>query len=109
MVFQVRISRKAEIEIEAAYEWLKQSNASYADRWFQGLMNRLATLQEKPKRCSLATENNVFPEEVRQLLYGKRKNVYRILFVIRESTVFIVYVRHSKQALLTAEDWSEEE
>lgn len=108
MVFQVRIARKAEIEIEIAYEWLKQSNSSYADRWFRGLMNKLATLQEKPRRCSLAIENNVFPEEVRQLLYGKRKNIYRILFVIRDNTVYIIYLRHSKQALLTAEDWDEE-
>ncbi|MEA5468015.1 hypothetical protein VB714_03980 [Spirulina sp. 06S082] len=44
MVFQVRIARKAEIEIEMAYEWLKKRNANTADRWFRGLMNKLATL-----------------------------------------------------------------
>ena len=29
----------------------------------------IASLQEKPRRCSLATESDVFSEEVRQLLY----------------------------------------
>ncbi|WP_204103179.1 MULTISPECIES: type II toxin-antitoxin system RelE/ParE family toxin [Spirulina sp. CCY15215] len=108
MVFQVRISRKAEIEIEVAYEWLKKRNANTADRWFRGLMNKLATLQDKPQRCAFAIENEIFPEEVRQLLYGKRNNVYRILFVIRDDTVYIIHIRHSKQAPLTVQDWEEE-
>ncbi|MFM6897023.1 MAG: type II toxin-antitoxin system RelE/ParE family toxin, partial [Microcystis panniformis] len=47
-------------------------------------MNTIATLQEKPQRCALAVEHEIFPEEVRQLLYGKAKNVYRVLFAIRD-------------------------
>ena len=72
-------------------------------------MDKLATLQAQPRRCGLAIENDIFPEEVRQLLYGKPPNVYRILFVIRGDLVYVIHVRHSKQALLTAEDWDEEE
>jgi len=109
MEFQVQITKSAEIEIEVAYEWLKERNPSHSDRWFRELMDKVATLQVKPRRCTLAIENDVFPEEVRQLLYGKRPNVYRILFVIRNDIVYIIHVRHSKQALLTAEDWDEEE
>lgn len=110
MVFQVKLTRKAEIDIETAYQWLKQRNPDYADRWFRDLMNMLATLQEKPRRSALAIENDVFPEEVRQLLYGKKQQtVYRILFVIREDTVYILHVRHGRQAPLAAEDWTDEE
>ncbi len=36
-------------------------------------MNAVATLQEKPRRCALAIEHKVFPEEVRQLLHGKSR------------------------------------
>jgi hypothetical protein len=46
------------------------------------LMNAIATLQQKPRRCALAVEHEIFPEEVRQLLYGKSKNIYRVLFTI---------------------------
>lgn len=77
MAFQVRLTRKAEIEIETAYQWLKERNPDYADQWFRDLMDTLATLQEKPRRCPLAIENDVFPEEIRQLLYGKRQQSYR--------------------------------
>ena len=70
-------------------------------------MNAIATLQEKPQRCALAVEHEIFPEEVRQLLYGKPKNVYRVLFTIRGTTVNVLYVRHTGQAPLTVDDLEE--
>ncbi len=57
-------------------------------------MNAIATLQEKPKRCALAPETDAFVEEIRQLMYGKSRNKYRILFAVREDAVFILHVRH---------------
>ncbi|WP_107806395.1 helix-turn-helix domain-containing protein [Nodularia spumigena] len=66
--------------------------------------NAIATLQENPRRCNLAVEHEIFPEEVRQLLYGKSKNIYRLLFTIRDTTVYILYVRHSAQAPLTLDE-----
>jgi plasmid stabilization system protein ParE len=57
-------------------------NPEFADRWLRGLMNAIATLQENPQRCGLAIEHEIFSEEVRQLLYGKAKNMYRILYFI---------------------------
>jgi hypothetical protein len=70
-------------------------------------MNTIATLQEKPRCCALAIEHEIFPEEVHQLLYGKAKNMYRVLFVIRENTVYVLCVRHSAQAPLTLDDIEE--
>ncbi|AVQ70310.1 MAG: type II toxin-antitoxin system RelE/ParE family toxin [Microcystis aeruginosa K13-05] len=110
MVFQVEITPTATAQIEKAYRWYRGYNAEFADRWFRGLMNAIATLQEKPTRCALALEQTIFlPKEVRQLFYGKGKNVYRVLFTIRDSTVYVLYVRHSAQAPLTLEDIEDEE
>ncbi len=104
MRFQVEITPIAEAQIEQAYCWYRDRNPEFADRWFRRLMNAIATLQEKPQRCALAVEHDIFPEEVRQLLYGKPQNIYRLLFAIRETKVYILYVRHSAQAPLTVED-----
>ena len=109
MAFQVRTTKAAELQIETAYFWLKKRNSSYADAWFKGLMNAIASLQDKPRRCPLATENEVFSEEVRQLIYGKSRNRYRVLFTIRENIVYILFVRHTSQALLAEEDLGEED
>jgi plasmid stabilization system protein ParE len=104
MALQVEITPVAETQIEQAYFWYRERNPEFADRWFRGLMNAIATLQEKPQRCALAVEHGIFSEEVRQLLYGKSKNVYRILFTIRDTTVYVLYVRHSAQAPMTVDD-----
>lgn len=104
MTFLVEITPIAEAQIEQAYQWYRQQNPEFADQWFRSLMNTIATLQEKPHRCSLAIEHEIFPKKVRQLLHGKAKNIYRILFTIRGTTVYILYIRHSSQAPLTTED-----
>ncbi|MDJ0617700.1 MAG: type II toxin-antitoxin system RelE/ParE family toxin [Calothrix sp. MO_192.B10] len=104
MTLQVEITPIAETQIEQAYFWYRERNPEYADHWFRGLMNAIATLQEKPQRCALAVEHEIFPEEVRQLLYGKSKNVYRVLFTIRSTIVYVLYVRHSAQAPMTVDD-----
>ncbi|MBW4690224.1 MAG: type II toxin-antitoxin system RelE/ParE family toxin [Lyngbya sp. HA4199-MV5] len=104
MAFLVEITPIAEAQIEQAYQWYRERNPEFANRWFRSLMNAIATLQEKPHRCVLALEHEIFPEAVRQLLHGKAKNVYRVLFTIRETTVYILYVRHASQAPLTTDD-----
>jgi plasmid stabilization system protein ParE len=104
MTFQVELTPVAEAQIEQSYQWYRDRNPEFADRWFRGLMNTIATLQEKPQRCTLAVEHEIFPEEVRQLLYGKSKNIYRVLFAIRDTTVYVLYVRHSAQAPLTLDE-----
>lgn len=101
MEFQVKLTRNAKLEIESAYLWLKNLNPNYADQWFRDLMNTIATLQDKPKRFALARENDDFPEEIRQIVYGKSINKYRIIFTIREDIVYILYLRHSAQSLIT--------
>ena len=54
-----------------------------------------------PKRCPLARENDYFSQEIRQLVYGKGRNLYRSLFTVLEEqevpTVRILHIRHATQ------------
>lgn len=58
-----------------------------------------------PKRCALARENKHFSQEIRQLLYGKGRNTYRIIFTVIENqenySVRILQVRHATQQSLS--------
>ena len=101
MEFQVKLTRSSVQQIESIYLWLKKRNPEYADQWFRGLMNLIATLQDKPRRCPLVKENYSTSEEIRQILYGKSRNKYRVVFAIREDTVHILYIRHSAQSSIT--------
>jgi hypothetical protein len=47
---------------------------------------------------------SIFGEEIWQLIYGKGRNTYRILFTVIEDKVQVLFVRHSAQKPLLPED-----
>ena len=65
-----------------------------------------------PKRCPLARENKYFSKEIRQLLYGRGRNTYRILFTVIEEgevpTVCILHIRYGAQQALGENQESDE-
>ncbi len=60
----------------------------------------------KTAALPFGTRSRIFPEDVRQLLYGKGRNRYRILFSIKADRVSVLYVRSTAQDDLTAEAWN---
>lgn len=66
-------------------------------RWFRGLERGVASLAEFPKRCPLAPENNNFPFEVRHLLYGRKPNIYRVVFTVKSDKVIILHILHGRR------------
>ena len=102
MTYRIEISSVAESEADQAFLQLSQrTSPEYAKQWYGGLLNAIESLSKMPKRCTLARENPYFSQEIRQLLYGRGRNTYRILFTILEandsSTVRILHVRHASQ------------
>lgn len=94
--YNVEITTTAEVEAEEAILWIKQFSSDAAKRFSEGLINAVKSLQNNPFRCPLAPENDVFYEEIRQLIYGK----YRILITIDDKTVYILHIRHSSQKFI---------
>ena len=66
-------------------------------RWFRNLEEAIASLSNLPERCTLAPENDSVPFEMRQLLYGHKPHVYRILFTIAGETVYVLRIRHGRR------------
>ena len=98
MTFRVDISAQAESDAEFIFEWLiSQHAAETGARWFSALDDAIAYLATFPDRCSLAPESVRFPYEVRQLLYGRKPHLYRILFTIDRETVKILHIRHGRR------------
>jgi plasmid stabilization system protein ParE len=98
MTFRVETTAQAERDAESILEWLLSQHAGEAGtRWFQALESAIASLTEFPKRCALAPEDRVFPFEVRQLLYGHKPHIYRILFTIQDETVYVLHIRHGRR------------
>ena len=104
MSHSVRISARALAEVDEAVEWLAARSPAAAARWLEQLGQAMRSLENNPKRCGLAPDCSWYPGELRQLLHGKRRGVYRILFEVQGDTVYILRVRHSAQALLEPGD-----
>ena len=101
MTCHVLIQPQAEAEIETAYLWKRDHAPQAATRWFAGIVEAINSLDQFPARCPLAPENEHFPQEIRQLLYGPRHDVYRILFTIQNDAVHVLHIRHSAQQYLS--------
>lgn len=100
MKFTVEIASLALAEIERTFAFLARHSLPSAVRWHERLRMAFETLHEHPNRCPLAPEDEWYDGTLRQLLYGKRPHVYRILFEVRGTTVYIHRVRHGRQDLL---------
>ncbi len=103
MPFQVLFTRRAFSNVDAALAWLTSRGAPAA-RWRAGLMARVAALEEFPDRYPLADEAADLGMDLRQLLYGRRRGVYRILFTIDGPVVHIHRIRHAAQDRLKPGD-----
>jgi plasmid stabilization system protein ParE len=100
MKYRVEITSEAEAEIREAYLWIHRDSPANATRWRQGLLQAVRSLSQHPTRCPLAPESEHFKQEIRQLLYGRRGGVYRVLFVIEGQAVYILHVRHAAREYL---------
>jgi toxin ParE1/3/4 len=74
--------------------------------WFEQLMDSVRALRTHPHRCPLAREARKAQREIRNLLFGKRKHVYRILFEVDEQarTVNVLHIRHGARRDLHPEE-----
>ena len=101
--YRVIIQPNAEAEIEAAYLYRYARAPQAAAGWFAGLVEAINSLEQLPARCPLAPENAYVAEEIRRLLYGARRDVFRILFTIQGDAVQVLHVRHGAQQYLHEE------
>jgi hypothetical protein len=62
-------------------------------------MAKIQVLEENPEQWPLAAEANRLGIELRELPFGKKGNVFRILFTVSAQRVTVHDVRHA------ARDW----
>ena len=89
-------------DIRAAARYLLEASKSRATalRWARGVRARIQTLRANPGRCPVDPDSEAYGREVRVLLYGRRRGVYRILFAIEGDVVQVLTVRHAARRSL---------
>ena len=100
MKYEVTITPSAKADIFEIRTWLLEEYPEVADKWLWECSRASISLNEFPQRCKFSDESPAFDVEVRELLFGGKRNLYRILFTISEKKIFILRVRSTRQQRL---------
>ena len=98
MTYRVVFTARARADAVGRFHFLADRSPAAAAEWHTGLEKAIAALAEMPERHPVAEdESEYLGMIVRQMLYGRRPGVFRILFSVEGDTVTLHYVRHSAQ------------
>jgi plasmid stabilization system protein ParE len=98
MPHELIVFKRAQIDIEKAAAWMvSEWSLHTASQWHTGIWKTMRTLAKNPERYPLAHEAESLGIPLRELLYRRKRTVYRILFTIEADRVCIHRVRHAAQ------------
>ena len=105
MAYKVALTESAKADANRIHDWVIGQAPHRGPPWFEQLIDSLYSLEELPYRCPLAREAKEARREIRCLLLGKRRDVYRILYEVDEvrKTVWILHIRHGARQDLPSE------
>lgn len=107
MTYQVVLQRHARRDIWHSHAWIAERAPRAADRWLDKLQTEIATLEVAPERCPLVAVRHRLSCDVRELLYGRKPHVFRIVFVIDGTLVRVLRIRRGQRRNLSAKDLSD--
>jgi toxin ParE1/3/4 len=95
MAYLVELTRRVERDLTYLFERISASDSAAAS-WFNGLEKAIYTLERFPRRCPMAPEGESAKRPLRHLLYGSRRDAYRVIFEIdeRRKRVRVLTIRH---------------
>ena len=90
--FTVVIHQDAVDDLRKAYTFVRKNAPTTVAKWYERLEKHVKTLEHNPERCPIARESKRVFLEVRELHFGRRPNVFRILFTIDDHTVRVLKI-----------------
>lgn len=92
MEFRVELAERAQRDLAAIYEYIHAESSERAFEWFNGLEAAILSLASQPERGTRTREN----PSLRQLLYGNKPHLYRVIYRIRKraGTIRVLHIRH---------------
>ena len=78
-----------------------------AAKWLDRFEQALVSLDRHPQRCPLARESSKTDVELREFLFGKKPNVFRVLFTIDQEVVRVLRIRRAQRRFLSRKEIDE--
>ena len=94
MEYRVSLTGRFILHLQDIGDYIAQDSPSSALRWIEELERQLLRLKKFPEGHAPARENKNHSVELRQMLYGKGRHQYRIIFTIQNDEVVVLDLRH---------------
>jgi toxin ParE1/3/4 len=96
MPYLVELTARAERDLTLLYDQIHAPESMVAARWFNGLERAIYTLERWPRRCPIAPEGKKVNRPLRHLLYGRKPDVYRVIYEIDQLSraIRVLTIRH---------------
>ena len=91
-IYKVNIPNEVIEEIEYYVDVIAKDSIDAALKWYQGIETAIYTLDQNPERYPVAFEDRFHDYEIRNLIVGN----YRVLYRIENKIVQILHVKHGK-------------
>ena len=90
MKYAVNLTQRAERDLARLYGEIDAAHSETAREWFRGLKKQILSLEKLPFRCAVTSEN----KNLRHLLYGHRRDTYRVIYRVVGLQVDVLHIRH---------------
>ena len=96
MVHLVQIGRLAHHDMAGVFLHICDTvSVVSAEKWYTEVIKKIRTLANHPERFGLDDQSVDLDFELRVMLHGNRRHIYRILFTIDGQEVDVLRIRHA--------------
>jgi toxin ParE1/3/4 len=106
MTYLVEFAARASRDLEVLFMEKNAADSQVAARWYNGLERAVAALASHPNRCPVAPEARKAKRKLRNLLYGNKPHIYRVIYEVDEErqAVWVLHIRHGARRKFKASD-----
>src|SRR5579859_6577163 len=96
MAYRVRLMPRAERDLADIFSNIHADSSDAARAWYSRLRDTIRSLRDNPHRCPTTHED----ERFRQLLYGKKPHVYRVIYHVNDTSkqIAVLHIRHGARS-----------
>ncbi len=95
MPYRVSFTKRAARDLDSLYGYIHAQDSAGAERWFRRLEELIRSLTSAPRMGTVTPEDSSH----RQLVYGNKPHLYRILYIIDDASklIVILQIRHGRR------------
>ena len=104
MTYRIETTARARADRDKCFDYIAERSLEGALHWLVAYETAVESLLKHPFR-GLAPENPDHEEEIRQCFFKTPHGLqYRVLFAVRDETIYILHVRGTGQDLMASDE-----